>query len=353
MKIAVTGDVHLTSGDANPERFHALENILKEMVSKKIDTLVVAGDLFDAHSQNYGEFEQLCHRDEFNQIKFLIIPGNHDPYLRPAHFSADNIEVIGEKQIKNFGSPPIPFLVLPFSRGTTMGKDIALFRNDLPPDRWVLIGHGDYLEGIRTPNPYEPGIYMPLTRKDLELYRPAAAILGHLHQPTLRRAVYYPGTPCGLHINETGRRRFLVLNTESLNIDSLPIETDYLFLNETIVMLPVKDETAFLKRQVETLQKGWNLAPEDISRVRLRLKVRGYTTDKQNLKRTLLRQLEEFTFYDSGPELDELSVPDDPERLDLVSRVASYIEKMDWQPKADQPNKDDILVKALHTILEN
>ena len=54
MKIAVTADLHLTSRVRNPERYHALANILEQLADRKIDNLVIAGDLFDASCNDPG-----------------------------------------------------------------------------------------------------------------------------------------------------------------------------------------------------------------------------------------------------------------------------------------------------------
>ena len=103
--------------------------------------------------------------------------------------------------------------MIPYLPGKTMGDVIGMFADDIEPREWVLCGHGDWLEGRRSPNPYEPGTYMPLTRSDLTQYQPAQVFLGHIHA---RRdePIHYPGSPCGLDISETGRRRFLLFDTD-------------------------------------------------------------------------------------------------------------------------------------------
>ena len=74
MKIAITADLHLTSREQRPERFEALENILADLHAQEIDTLIIAGDLFDQSRQNYAEFEQLCRKPEHTNLNLYVIP---------------------------------------------------------------------------------------------------------------------------------------------------------------------------------------------------------------------------------------------------------------------------------------
>ena len=60
MKVAVTADVHLSTGDAHPERYRALEDVFRRTDKAGIEHLIIAGDLFNEDSHNYSEFEGLC-----------------------------------------------------------------------------------------------------------------------------------------------------------------------------------------------------------------------------------------------------------------------------------------------------
>ncbi len=221
MKIAFTADLHLTTGQMYPERYQALENIFQQLVDEGINTLVVAGDLFDETSRNYAEFDRLC--TKYKDIKVLVVPGNHDSLLNQQEVTAVNLEIYSEPKLKNFGENSPTFLFLPFKKGRTMGEFISGFAADLPENNWVLIGHGDWAEGYE-PNPFEPGVYMPLTRSDLENFKPAQVFLGHIHKAMDRGKVHYIGSPCGLDIRETGRRRFLIFDTHTCKNESRKVD---------------------------------------------------------------------------------------------------------------------------------
>ena len=169
MKIAVTADLHLKSREECPERWNALANIIDQMPTEGIKRLIIAGDLFDIESQNYSEFDEFCKQN--NQIEFYIIPGNHDSGISPKHFTAGNIKIFNEPKILPLGEPPLSFFFLPYIPDKSMGEIIAKYKDTLS-ERWVLIGHGDYLEALDSKS-YEPGIYMPLSRTDIDYYKPA------------------------------------------------------------------------------------------------------------------------------------------------------------------------------------
>jgi len=353
MKIAITADVHLRARKNYPERYKALENILDQMLKDKIDTLIISGDLFDAESQNYAEFDEICNEEKYKSIKFYIIPGNHDSQLSAAHITANNVEVISEPKIIPFDKPDCKFFFLPFLKEkTTMGEELAK-QTDLDHDRWVLIAHGDYMTGIREPNPHEPGIYMPLTRKDIENYKPAKVILGHIHKQMDQPIVHYVGSPCSLDINETGRRRFLILDTNNLSITPKIVDTDFLYFNESIVVLPIEDEVGYIKTRIDEMVKRWKIDDSQTTKVRIRVKFRGYSSNPRLFKQTIEKSLAKYTFYENeGPDISEVSSFDDPERIEIVNQVNEKINGMDWESGEDKPAKDDILIEALHTILK-
>lgn len=350
MKIAITADVHLHSKEVYSERYNAILNILYQMITENIKILVIAGDLFDAESQNYSEFDELCKLKKYSDIEFYIIPGNHDLGIKSKYFTANNVQVFNKPEILQLGEPPFDFFFLPYVLDKSMGEIIAEYENDLR-DQWVLISHGDYLSGIRIPNPYEPGIYMPLSRTDIELFNPIKVILGHIHKKMEIGRVYYVGSPCGLNINETGKRSFLILDTNNLKIVAKTIDTDYIFFNETLIALPTTNEFDYIKDKISDMIKKWEINESDIPKVRIRLKVKGYTSDKKQLLSVIKDSFTNFAFYkDEEPDLTEVSIFDDPERIQIVEKVKDEIEKLELDDEITK--KEDILEQGLHIILK-
>ncbi|MFQ5866183.1 MAG: exonuclease SbcCD subunit D, partial [bacterium] len=350
-KLAITADLHLTSHQEHPERFHALDNILEQMLSARIDKIIIAGDLFDEGSRNYAEFDNFCKNPKYQRIQFLLIPGNHDARLNNQSVTAENVEIITEPKILTFDSNGLKFIFLPYKKDRTMGEEISGLASQLTPNDWVLIGHGDWSEGLQEPNPMEPGVYMPLTRTDLENFKPAQVVLGHIHKAMDSGSVHYVGSPCGLDITETGRRRFLVIDAESGTIKPQIVDSDFIFFNESLIILPLPDESAYIKEQIEAKIKNWGLKESEKSKVRLQFKVRGYTSNKRTLLETVEECLREYDFYQNRqPDISEVSISDDIERAEIAHRAAEWIKKLDWAINHEQPDKDQILLQALHVI---
>ncbi|MFC1564680.1 exonuclease SbcCD subunit D [candidate division KSB1 bacterium] len=351
MKIAVTADVHLRSRKEYPERYNALENILDQMNGENINVLVIAGDLFDTEVQNYAEFDELCKQSKYSSIQFYIIPGNHDSGIDSKYFTSENIRIFNDPEIIQPESPSPQLLFLPYVHDRSMGEIIAEYKSDLS-ENWILIGHGDFLSGIRTPNPYESGIYMPLSRSDILLYKPEKVFLGHIHKKMVSEKVHYPGSPCGLDISENGIRSFLIFDTVSLDVAERTVESDFIFLNGTLVALPIANEFDHLKNKIIKMINEWNINEADIPKARIRIKVKGYTSDKGRLQDEINESLSAYTFYnDEKPDLTEVSVFNDPEMIRIVEKAREKIENLEWNDGITC--KEDILEQALYIILKD
>ncbi len=351
MKIAVTADLHLTSRGANPERFNHLEQLLDDLIDARINTLIVAGDLFHESSRNYSDFEKVCRDAKYRQIYFHVIPGNHDVKLDAKSMAAENVTIYSEPTIHQFDLMSQPILFLPYQKEKSMGDVIAVFRPSLEPQGWILVSHGDWVEGVRTGNPMEPGIYMPLTRPDVELFQPTRVILGHIHKPTDRGIVHYPGSPFPLDITETGRRRIQLIDLETGQVESRDANPDCIYFDESLLILPVEDEEAYIQTQIQSRLSAWSLSETEKGKVRLRIKVRGYSADKKQLAVILKDSLQDFSFYKGAePDIDEVFLADDIERAEIARRVRSSIDELSWSESEDEPTREDILLQALHVI---
>ncbi|MFW5941559.1 MAG: metallophosphoesterase family protein [Chloroflexota bacterium] len=353
MQVAITADVHLTTTARHPQRFAALERILTAVSGREIGHLIVAGDLFDASQRNYAEFEALCNRPAFADVQLVVIPGNHDAELHSSHISAANVRVIDEPALETFAQSARPFLFIPYQQGQTMGEAIAPFANKLPPDEWVLVGHGDWAGGASTGNPYEPGVYMPLTHSDVQRFRPASVFLGHIHIPVDRPPLYYAGSPCGLDITETGQRRFLTYDVTAGKVLSTRIKAPVLYFDETFVVVPADDEAEYVRRQIDERIASWQLEPGDEDRVRVRVRLRGYSADKRKLADVVSREFERYHFYEqTQPDLSDVYVTDDLELATIAEQVRQKIEALDWPQEEGEPAPDEIMLEALHVIYE-
>ena len=352
MKVAITADLHLTDRETYPERYHALEDILSQMDALEIEHLIIAGDLFDASRQNFGGFETLC--KSHPQVSFHIIPGNHDPDISGTKIVGSNIHIYDTIHLDSIDDSETPFLFLPYEKGVTMGEHLEQASDRLEPRGWILVAHGDWSEGMKTTNPYEPGVYMPLTSKDIERYKPQRVFLGHIHAPFDSGRVHYTGSPCGLDISETGRRRFLVYDTQSDELQVHHVNTDFIFFNEFFAMIPAENEQAYIRSLVEERIDTWQLDDNERSRASLRVAVGGYCMDRDGLLMELNKAFEGYKYYgDAGPDISQVSISADPDRMHIAERVKARIDALDWPQGPDEPVQTAVLVAALDVIYED
>lgn len=348
MKVAITADAHLTSYKETPERYHALRDIFKQAESTFLDAVLICGDLFNKDIFNYSDFEKLV--NEFPKLNIWILPGNHDSGVSARSLVGNNLQIFEKVTIIK---DECSLLLVPYQSETTMGEVIASQAKFLLPKQWALFGHGDWLDGIRTPNLLEPGTYMSLTRTDLERYQPVRTFLGHIHSRS-DGPVYYPGSPCGIDITETGTRSFLVFDSNTHNVDRRLIHTDVIYYIFNLPILPVEDEATYLQKLIAVEKENWKINNNDIARIKIRVKVQGYTKDKSTLNSILRNQFEGFAFYkNEKPDLSQVASTVDPNRIKIAEKVKETIDCLEPNPSPDEPDKDQILMESLRLIFES
>jgi len=347
LKIAITADIHLNSYKETPERYHALKDIFQQAVSTSLDAVLISGDLFNQDFNNYSDFENLA--KEFPKLKIWILPGNHDPKISSRSLVGKNLRIFEKAEIVD---ADIPFLMLPYQAGITMGEVIACHVESLARRSWVLFGHGDWLDGIRKPNPLETGTYMPLTRADLDRYQPARVFLGHIHARS-DGLIHYPGSPCGIDITETGKRRFLVFDSSTGDVESRTVKTDVIYHIANLLILPVEDEAAYLRNLISSEKRKWKVSKEDVVKTKIRVKVQGYTQDKGALNKVLQEEFKDFSFYnEESHNLDDVSVSVDQNRIRIAEQVKDKIENLELSHSPDEPGRDLVIMKSLKLIFE-
>jgi DNA repair exonuclease SbcCD nuclease subunit len=351
MKIALTADCHLTKIEDHPERYQAFESILKQLVEREIETLVVAGDLFDKGMTNYADFDKICHKKKYQKIQIFILPGNHDPDLESGHFTSKNVHVISEPKFLDSVLDETPILAIPYRADMTMGEGIEPFHAHLQARRWILVGHGDYTSGLRIKNPYEQGVYMPLTGQDVERTQPLRCFLGHIHILAGIDRVHYPGSPCGMDINEIGLRYFLVYDSDLDEIEPVMVDTPVVYFNERLLILPVEDEKTYIEEQIKSRIEAWGLPAGWEDRVRVRVRVAGYCQDIRALEENIRKGFSAYAFNsDEDPDVSGVNLADDLERQHIAQQVRDRLADLDWPAGEDEPDRDQIMLAALQAI---
>lgn len=350
MKLAITADLHLKTRQQTPDRYQAFENILQQISRRGIKHLIIAGDLFDKDFPNYSEFDMVCR--EFSQIEITVIPGNHDSPIDNNFFSSSNIDVITIPKIKDFDK--LKALFIPFNPTKSIDEAITEYAHKQKlPERWILIAHGDYITRQRELNIYEPEFYMPLTNKSILKFNPIKVFLGHIHKPSEFGRVFYPGSPCGLDVTETGKRSFLIYNSESDNVEKVFVKTEKIYFNESILIPPVDDIERFLEAKIGEMKESWGLSEDEISSVVMRLSLKGYIKDLKETERTILRIFQSLgvKFYEkNGLDFSEIKVirEADDDRLFILQKLESKIEEL--RLNTLYTSKEKILSKVMDFI---
>jgi DNA repair protein SbcD/Mre11 len=351
VKIAFSADLHLTSQAIHPERYHVLETILKCMSAEGIRTLMIAGDLFDADAQAHTDFEQLVNKKVYKEIVIHIIRGNHDLGLKDGMLKCDRVRVYDQPTLLKEAEFGMDLLLVPYDPLKTLGEIISAAQSALRPKAWVLVSHGDWLGGSRSADPYEQGVYMPLTRKDMAASQPALAMLGHIHKAYDSPDVVIPGSPCGLNITETGRRSFVVLDTDTHKVERIPLETDVIFLDERLVLYPMPDEAAYVGAQVSELIGGWDIPKKAHATIVLRLKVEGYCTNPKLVKDTVEEGFKKFrTYKEGGIDFSGLRFSNDLEKNTIAASMRDVITSLYLKSGDAEPEREQILLSALDVI---
>jgi exonuclease SbcD len=347
MRIGITADLHLTAREDHPERYNSLENILSRLGTEGSQTLVIAGDLFDKDFRNYSEFERLI--KNFPQIQIHIIPGNHDANISERGIVAPNIHIYTMPKAVELGS--ITFVFVPYKVETNMGDVIAALAESIRDKEWVLVGHGDYYGGVRERNPLEPGTYMPLSRENVELFRPRRVFLGHIHKYCDQDNVCYPGSPCGLDITETGKRRFLLYDTNDGSVKSLWISTDIIYFNETFIVVPLDDEVPLLQEEIRKRIESWNLDPSEKTKAVVRARTIGYATDRQAIFSALKEGFAKFKLFNNQePSIEQLSISTDRQLNTIAECTIKLIDELDWDFGGEEPERQAVKLAALKLI---
>ena len=349
MRIALTADNHLADKNKYPERYAALEDILRRVKAGKVRDLFVAGDLFDKEFRNYKDFEALCKK--YPEIQLHIIPGNHDININEKSIVSPNVHIYTEPAILELDSALI--VLIPYSEKSKMGDKIAALEGEIKGKEWILVSHGDYCSGTREVNPLEPGVYMPLSRENINSFNPRAVFLGHIHKPIDYDGVCYIGSPCGLDISEVGERRFLLYNTDDGGIAQLKVNTDILYFEESFIIIPVENEIELLRNDIKNRIQSWGIHSEDHHKITVRVSAVGYAMDRSKILKTLEKGFAGYNYYKGEPpSIENLSSSTDPQLNAIAKRAIEFVDGLEWEFGGDQPDKEQIKLEALKVIYQ-
>ena len=228
MKCVITADVHLKNWsdkefdeDGNPikliEILNAFKTVCEYAEKNKIKDVIIAGDVNDtkevASVNAFVQFKKIL--EDYNNLNFYILHGNHDAVSKDNNKSAiqllngpENVTTILETTTNLISD----FIFVPYSEN--MVEDIV----EAEPCK-VMIGHLGLSEGQLSSG---ISLQTPISLGNLKKF--GVVLLGHYHKPQHLKNTYYCGSLIPLRRDEMNdEKRFLVLDTDTLEVTSIPI----------------------------------------------------------------------------------------------------------------------------------
>jgi DNA repair exonuclease SbcCD nuclease subunit len=294
--------------------------------------------------------EDVIRNSKYEHIKILIIPGNHDPVLSKGTFALSNIVFITQLQLAKI-TADTSLLFVPYQSHTYFGEVLASCQYELNPNKWILVSHGDFLASSHLKNTYEDVSYMLLSGKDIQEYQPRKVFLGHIHAPYDSSVVHYPGSPCGMDITETGVRSFLVYDTDRKDPERVPVETDIIYLQETLIVLPMADEEDYVRNSLADKIARWDLDEKQRKKARLRVNLHGYSINRERLLETVTDFLtQKGIVMEEKPDLSKVKLSNDTTRAEIAMQVQKRIVELALPRSEGEPTTDEYILSAISQI---
>lgn len=270
MKILHTADLHLgrqfNGLSLEEDHAHILDQIVRALIDRRAEALVIAGDIYDRASppasavRQFNAFLSRVARE--TPAAIVMIAGNHDCGDRIGSMSivTDVRRALIRGEVRAEEPPlvlhddhgPVAFSALPFAYEyaaracfgdetlqcpeQVLGAQIAAARSQLPPGaRWVVVAHA-FVAGAN-PSEGERSLVRVggVETAGAHLFAGAHYVaLGHLHRPQWVSAphIRYSGSPLAFGFDEAGSEKSMCL----VDLDAAGVATI-----ETIPFAPLRE----------------------------------------------------------------------------------------------------------------
>ena len=383
VKLLCTGDVHLgrrpsrlpdclDPADLGPAAVWAAT--VGQAIEREVDAVVLTGDVVDEDNrffEAYGPLADGVRRLLDENIPVYAVAGNHDfDVFRRLADEIEGFRLLGrdgrwdEAVLDRDGQTLLRLIGWSFPSGDVRTSPLSLA---MPPVRsgipTVGLLHCDCDAAAGTP-------YAPVTRRELADAPVEAWLLGHIHKPQIISEsgpmILYPGSPQGLHVNETGPHGPWLVEIEPPSpptAEQLPLAT----LRWEHINVPLDDMSepdAFdqaIARALKNLAERIRDDANDLRAVGCRLRLTGRTAIYRDLDGLIPRMQEDFTeslpidgvdyFIDSKVEND--ARPNIPfaewgSRADPAGLLARRLGLLDSRTPADE--YDELIDAARNSI---
>ncbi|QTA80883.1 Metallophosphoesterase family protein [Desulfonema limicola] len=196
----------------------AMENLVELAVSRKVDFVLISGDLYDGDWKDYNTglyFVSQMSRLREADIQVCIITGNHDAASRMTRTIRvpDNVFVFPSSSAGTFKFDKIGAAVHGQSfSGPAVKKNLALAYPDIIEGYYNIGMLHTCATGREGHAPYAPCRVEELVLKGYDYWA-----LGHVHQKEVlyeNPFIVFPGNIQGRHIKETGAKGCMIVEAD-------------------------------------------------------------------------------------------------------------------------------------------
>ncbi len=226
MKILHCADLHLDSPfsgldpQAAERRREEQREIFRTLLclvrNRRIDLLLIAGDLFDSGFTDAKTVRYVSGMLAKLDCQVVISPGNHDPYIKGGLYStefSENVHIFDSEELSSFDFPALGVTVHGYAFTSARYEAHPLEKKiQADPERiHLLCAHADTASAISR--------YAPITPRELADSPFLYAALGHIHNaPDIEEhngtVVAYSGCAEGRSFDETDFGGAILLDIE-------------------------------------------------------------------------------------------------------------------------------------------
>ncbi|MCX7994767.1 MAG: metallophosphoesterase [candidate division WOR-3 bacterium] len=225
MLILHTADLHLTSKDRS--RIEILEWIINKGNEKKVDMLVIAGDLFDSDTESTILRPEVRRIFEKSRAKIFLLPGNHDAESYGLNYDyGENVKQLTEKPYTQLTLDDIKIVAVPYQKAKFSECILELAGNID-----ILIAHGTIYDISILPVLNEEDTeYMPIYPAEIENFA-RCILMGHIHSEYIgltfkNTKVVYAGAPAALNTKCRSPRKVAMIEVDRKKVEIVPVEID-------------------------------------------------------------------------------------------------------------------------------
>jgi len=196
----------------------AFENLVRLACERRVDFVVIAGDLFDGERDDYASalfLSRQLYRLRDAGIRLFMLAGNHDAASKMTRSLTlpDNARMLSHLEPETIDLPDLGVAIhgQGFAKSAEMRNLVAAYPQSIPGRFNVGILHTS-LAGREGHEPYAPCTVTELVAKGYDYWA-----LGHVHTREVVSArpwIVFPGNTQGRHVREPGAKGCYVVSVD-------------------------------------------------------------------------------------------------------------------------------------------